>query len=116
MSEDTTGDLTLQFERGARGAKALQDAADGILTELSGDPEAQAAAAQSAGINAADLEDLRIEVEESDAGFEPTVTLIALKFVGGMSAAAGKVFFDKVVWPKIKKRLGSDALGPPRSE
>jgi hypothetical protein len=48
-------------------------------------------------------------VKEESQGFEPTTILIAIAGYVGMKLADS--VWDDIVWPRIKQRLGSGALG-----
>lgn len=115
-SREARSEVVLRFQRGARGAKALQQAIDEILIELRADPVALEREARPSDVSVTDLAGVQIEVAESEAGVEPFSTFLLIKFVGGMSAAAGGKIFNMLIWPRIKRRLGSDALGDEQAE
>lgn len=107
-----TDDQRLRFERDQAGATSLQAAVDEAVAELS-DPASEASRqAGDAGLVATDLAGIRVSVEEDKQGFEPILTTILVTIAAdvGKEVVVDKLW-AKVLWPKIKLRLGPKALG-----
>lgn len=101
----------LSFRRGSTSARELQQVIDDVLAELSRPDTEAARAAQDAGLPVRDLMSAEVRVEEGEQGAEPILTTILV----GIAVKAGSVVAERlwndVLWPRIRRRLGADALG-----
>lgn len=108
---EDTEHLQFRFRRGQADADALQAVVDETLTEL-GDPGSQAADdAKRAGLDPAELTDSEIRVHEDSQGMDPVLAAILISFGSKMAEKAAEALWDKVFWPRIRKRLGPLAVG-----
>lgn len=102
-----------RFVRGSAPASHLDSVANEVLSELD-DPDSEAsAAARRAGLVRSDLTGLRAEVRETEQGVEPVLTSIVVGIVGAATARMAETLWADVLWPRIRRRLGADALGGP---
>lgn len=107
MPEENT--LTLRFASNAADVHDLEEEISSILREIS-DPASDAAnAALAANLNPSDMSGAHTSVTEEDKGFGPVAILIAITVP--VAAHIINKFWDEVIWPQIKGRLGADALG-----
>ena len=107
---------TIKFKRDQAGARELQMAIDEVLTELA-DPESDSSElARSAGLNADELSQATISVDEPKEGIEPVSTTIAVGILVGVGAHIANKFWDDVIWPRIKVKLGAKAVGERKAD
>jgi hypothetical protein len=102
----------LRFQRDQASAKELQSAIDEIVAEFNDAGSEASRQAAEAGIDATELSGISVSVEEDKQGIEPVLTTILVT----IAADVGKqVLVDelwvKVLWPRIKRRLGAKAVG-----
>ena len=110
MSAVTT---TKRFVRGRAPASRIQDVAREVLAELD-DPASEASsAAQRAGLTRADLADARAEVAEAEHGADPFLTPIIIGIAVSAGSKVAETLWKDVLWPRIRLRLGADAIGKP---
>lgn len=110
MSAITT---TKRFVRGSAPASRIEDVAREVLAEL-GDPASEASsAAQRAGLAQADLADARVEVTEAEHGADPFLTPIVIGIAVAAGSTVAETLWKDVLWPRIRRRLGADAIGEP---
>jgi hypothetical protein len=102
-----------RFVRGSASASRIEDVAHEILAELD-DPASEASsAAQRAGLSRADLVDARAEVTEAEHGADPFLTPIIIGIAVSASSKVAESLWEDVLWPRIRRRLGADAIGKP---
>src|SRR5688572_4872730 len=104
-------DNTLHFERGDKSAAQLQEALNEIAAELgSPDSEATTLAAQ-AGFEPSDLAGVSFEAGDDKQQLDPLSAGIIIAVVGPVAANVVNKFWNDVVWPRLKKKRGSNSLG-----
>jgi hypothetical protein len=109
----TTLDLT--FARGDQGAEQLQAVIDEVLAEL-GDPSSEAAdAARAADLNPDDVSGAAVEVREGGQGAEPLLTTIVVGIAIHAGSKIAESLWLEVLWPRLRRRLGTRAVGEARS-
>ena len=73
----------------------------------------------SAGLTAEDVHALKVEVDESKSGIDPATAFILIHLAGGAVSAAGaagaKLFWSKVILPRVRKAKRADAIGDQRA-
>lgn len=99
-----------RFWRGSSGAADLESAITAIVSDIKNERASDLVATPEIP------EDFQVTVREESSGFEPVTTTIVLSFLGGAAGAAGKRMFDEVIWPRLRKRLGANALGGPADD
>jgi hypothetical protein len=87
--------VELRFAYGAASAAELQAVIDEVLAE---DPVA--------GLRSGD-----ITVREEGHGVEPITTAIVVGFLLKGGAKVASDVWSDVLWPRLKKRIGTDAVG-----
>jgi hypothetical protein len=93
---------SITFNRGQAGAHDLQPVVDQALAEAHAQGEFT------------ELE--HVAVKEKGHGVEPVSTLIVVSALGGAAANVLNKVWDDVLWPRIKARLGVDAVGSKRDD
>jgi len=104
-------DYRLRFRRGAAGAESIDGVVRDVLTELEEPGSEAALVAERAGIDPARLAGARVEVTEGEQGAEPILTTIVVSIAATAGSKVLESFWNDVVWPRIRRRLGADALG-----
>jgi hypothetical protein len=105
-----------RFTRGSSPASQIELVARAVLAELD-DPDSEASrAARRAGLTPADLDGARIEVAEGEQGAEPILTSIVIGIISAGGARMAESLWVDVLWPRIRRRLGADALGDPATQ
>jgi hypothetical protein len=105
-----------RFTRGDAGADEIQSIVDEILDELA-DPASEATnAARATGIEPARLRDIRIEVREGAQGAEPVLTTILIGFALKAGSTVADTLWREVIWPRLRRRLGTGVLGDRRDD
>ena len=109
-------DYRLRFRRGAAGAEPIDGVVRDVLGEL-GVPGSEATrAADRAGLDPARLAGARVEVAEGEQGAEPVLTTIVVSIAATAGSKVLESFWNDVLWPRIRRRLGVDVLGPRLSD
>lgn len=99
----------LRFADGATEAGDLEQEIAQVLHEFA-DPASEASrSAAVAGLEPSDMADAQAAVTADAKGFGPVVIVVAIS-VPVASHVVNK-FWDDVIWPRIKSKLGADALG-----
>lgn len=110
---------TIHYGRGRLSAPELQKVVDELLNDLR-DAEDLDALAASAGITADNVRTMSVEITESEAGIDPTLSFIIVQLAGGGLSAAGgggaTLFWKKVILPRVRKAKRSDAIGDERAD
>jgi hypothetical protein len=109
---ESAGRTELRFARGQAGAEELQRVVDEVIAELG---EADSESAQLARATQLDVDELaatRVTIQEDRQGVEPVSTTIVVSIVSGVATHIVGQFWDYVVWPRLKRRLGAMAVGP----
>jgi hypothetical protein len=110
---------TLRYQRGSLTGPELQVVVNEVLAELREAPDLDAIAAEG-GLTAADVAELRVDVEESGSAIDPFTAFILLHLAGGAVSAVGglgaKQFVEKVLLPRVRKKRAGDAVGEPRED
>jgi hypothetical protein len=100
-----------RFERGDVGAAEIQAAVDDVLAALA-DPDSDAAqATRAAGLDPVDLTGATVRVREGRQGAEPILTTIVVGITVKVGSSAVEALWRKVVWPSLRRRLGTAVLG-----
>ncbi|MGI9000688.1 MAG: hypothetical protein ACR2GH_03385 [Pseudonocardia sp.] len=102
-----------RYQRGQATAAQIEGVAREILAELA-DPDSEASrAASHAGLDPGALTDAHAEVVEGEQGAEPILTTIIVGIAVQAGATVAATLWKEVIWPRIRRRLGADALGAP---
>lgn len=103
--------VELRFQHGQAGVEEIQGVVDDVLATLA-DPRSTAAElARAAGADAERWAKATITVVEEQQGFDPLTTTILVTIAANAGTHIAKRFWDDVVWPRIKARIGADAIG-----
>jgi hypothetical protein len=110
-----------RFRRGAAGADSIGAVVREVLGELEAPGSEAARAAVHAGVDPAGLAGARVEVAEGEHGLEPILTTIVVSIAATTASKIVELVWTDVLEPRIRRRLGADALGrpvpdPPRSD
>jgi hypothetical protein len=99
------------FKHGAVPASKMDAVAREVLAELA-DPTSEASTtAAAAGLDPAALADARVEITEARQGLDPIFTPIIVGIAVSASSKVAETLWKEVIWPRIRRRLGKDALG-----
>jgi hypothetical protein len=102
-------EVLLRFSAGSVAAADLEPEISSIIRELA-DPESAASRlATASGLVPADLADAPVTVSQSGKGFGAVVILIAI--TTSVGAHAVESYWDDVIWPRLKTKLGADSVG-----
>jgi len=101
--------VQLRFKGGAADAEELDAEIATVLEELSNPVSEVTKAATAVGLNAADLAKARITVSKDAKGFGAVALVIVI--AAPVAAHIVEKFWDEVIWPRVKNRLGADAVG-----
>lgn len=108
--------VELRYQRGDATADEIQGVVDEVLRELAVPDSEAAEAALAAGFDPGQLADARVTVEEGAQGIEPFLTAVLVGIVVSLASKAAESFWDDILWPRIKKRLGAAAVGDKEME
>ena len=100
-----------RFQRGDTGAAELQSAVGDVLASLADPGSETARAAREAGLDPAELDGADVQVREGRQGAEPILTTIIVGIAVKVGSSAVEAFWRKVIWPALRRRLGTGALG-----
>lgn len=101
----------LRFFYGEASGDELQAVVDEVLLELR-DPGSEAAQqARQAGLDPHLLASADISVREEQQGLDPLLTTVLVGITVEVGSHVAKKFWDEVVWPRIRRRLGAKAVG-----
>lgn len=101
-----------RFQRGAASADLIGGVVREVLAEV-GVPGSEATrAADGAGLDPARLAGARVEITEGEQGAEPFLTTIVVSIAATAGSKVLESFWTDVIWPRVRRRLGADALGP----
>jgi hypothetical protein len=106
--------VNLRFAGGSADAEDLETEILSILNELADSGTEVARSAVGAGLSPSDLAGARVNVSQEGKGFGPVVFLIAITVP--VAAHIVNKFWDDVIWPRVKDKLGADALGEREEE
>jgi hypothetical protein len=102
--------IDLRFGPGAADATDLENEISSALAELADQATDPGALASSLGLNTMEFIGARVEVSKSAKGFGEIALLIAI--VAPAATHALNKAWDDIIWPRVKSRLGADAVGP----
>jgi hypothetical protein len=106
--------LKLRFSAGEVAAENLETEISSILSEFA-DPESDATlSAIAAGLSPAAMKGAQATVKKEAKGFAPVAILIVI--AAPVAVHTIDKFWDDVIWPRVRSRLGSDALGKREDE
>ncbi|HWM03107.1 MAG TPA: hypothetical protein VNP92_12320 [Actinophytocola sp.] len=107
-----------RFMRGEGGqsAASINSVAREVLAELADPGSAASSAAAGAGLERTRVLDARAEITEGEHGLEPVATTILVGIAVSAGSKVAETLWTKVLWPRISRRLGVDALGEPVGE
>jgi hypothetical protein len=107
---ESSGGANLRFDRGAAAADDIQRVAEEVVAELSDAGSEASEAARAAGLDPAALAGAEVSVKEEDQDVDPgTAILVGIAIKAGSHVAIR--FWDEVIWRRVQRRLGDDALG-----
>ena len=109
MAEKTS--VKLRYQRGDASADEIQEVVDGALRELAVPGSEAAQEALAAGFDPGQLADARVTVREGAQGAEPFLTAVLIGIVVSLGSKAAEAFWQEILWPRIRRRLGAAALG-----
>jgi hypothetical protein len=101
--------LIIRFQSGASNVNDLKAELASALEELADPGSDLARLASGIGIAAREFADARGSVDQEGKGFGDVVVIIAI-FAPAANHALRNVW-DEVIWPRLKSRLGADAVG-----
>lgn len=104
--------VPLKFQHDGAGAADLEQEISAALAELT-DPGSEASKlARVEGLDPAELSGAEISVTEDKQGVEPILTTILITIAAdlGKEIVVDK-FWAKVLWPRVRRKLGPTALG-----
>jgi hypothetical protein len=110
----TESGVNLRFAGGAADAEDLEAEISSILHELADPASDVARSAVAVGLSPSDLAGARVTVSQEGKGFGPVMILVAIAVP--VAAHIVNKFWDDVIWPRIRGRLGADALGEREEE
>lgn len=114
MSKTGQTRLNLRYEPGAVSIDDLQAEISSALEELA-DPDSDLArAASGIGIATGEFAGAEGSVDQEGKGFGDVIILITI-FAPAANHAIRNVW-DEIIWPRIKSRLGADAIGAEAEE
>jgi hypothetical protein len=105
---DSSQHVAVEFRRGQASADEIQEIVNEVLAEL-GDPQSESAQlARGAGLEPEMLAGLNVTVSE-EPGFGLEILVVA--FVLPVAVHVTTTFWDDVVRPRLRRRLGAQAVG-----
>jgi hypothetical protein len=108
VAQQTT--VELRYQRGDASADEIQEVVDEVLHELAVPGSEAADEALAAGFDPGRLAGARVTVSEGAQGAEPFLTAVLIGIVVSLGSKAAEAFWDEILWPRIRKRLGAAAL------
>ena len=102
---------TLWFEQGAASAAEMQAIVTQAQVDLSDATSDIAAQAAKAGFDPLILSKATVSIREDGQGSDPTATLIVVGIAIELAAYAIVQVWELVFLPRIRRRIGSDAIG-----
>jgi hypothetical protein len=113
MDEQTTVELRFEYDR--KSADEIAVVVDQVVAELGDDSSEAAEAARDAGLDPSVMSKAKVSVDEKEQGTDPlTLILVGIAVNAGSDAAKG--LWHRVIWPRIQRQLGGDALGEEKEE
>jgi hypothetical protein len=106
----TSATVELRFQRGNASAEEISAEVARILADSDNPDSELAESARAAGLEAADLSAMTIEVREGGQGFEPVLTSIIVGITVKAGTGVTEAFWTKVLWPRLRRRLGPRAI------
>jgi hypothetical protein len=104
-----------RFRRGAASAARIEAVAREVLAELAVPDGEARRVATNLGLDPAELFRARVEVSEGEQGLEPVLTTIVVGIGVSAGSKVAESLWKDVLWPRIRRRLGADAIGSPES-
>lgn len=104
-----------RYERGDASADELQEVVDDILGQLATPDSEAARAARTAGLEPAEFSAVAVEIREGAQGAEPVLTTIVVGIAVSAGTRVAETFWEEVLWPRLRRRLGVRALGARRA-
>jgi hypothetical protein len=101
-----------RFQRGAASAEHIEAVAREVLAELAVPGSEAGRAAARVGIDPAEVTAARVEIAEGEQGVEPVLTTIVVGIAVSAGSKIAESLWKEILWPRIRRRLGADALGP----
>lgn len=101
--------LSLRFQGAAASINDIRAEISAALNELADPASSLAGEASTAGFNSAEFINAESTVDEDAKGFGELVILVMI--VAPAATHALNKVWDDVIWPRIRSRLGEDALG-----
>lgn len=106
--QPTTSEL--RFRYGQASAAEIQVVVDEVLAELSDETSEAAEKARKAGLDPPLLASANVTVRERGHGVDAlTMILVGISIRVGSHVA--RQFWDEVIWPRLRRRLGARAVG-----
>ena len=102
--------VELRYQRGDASADEIQEVVDEVLRELAVPDSEAALEALAAGFDPGQLAGARVTVREGAQGAEPFLTAVLVGIVVSLGSKAAEAFWQEILWPRIKTRLGATAL------
>jgi hypothetical protein len=100
----------LRFHYGQASANELQEVIDTVLVELRDESSEAAEQARESGLDSHILADAKVSVSE-DQGVDAVATTIVVGIIVQLGSHITKQFWDEVIWPRVRRRLGAKAVG-----
>jgi len=109
-------DMELRYERGDASADQIQEVVDEVLRELAVPGSEAAQEAHAAGFDPGQLASAQVTVREGAQGVEPFLTAVLIGIVVSLGSKAAEALWDEILWPRIRRRLGTAALKDKQSD
>jgi hypothetical protein len=106
---ENTG-VELRYQRGDASADEIQEVVDEVLREFAVPDSDAAREALADGFDLQQLTSARITVREGAQGMEPLLTGMLIEIVASLGSKAAEALWEKILWPRIKRRLGAASL------
>ncbi len=107
-------EVELHFVAGAVSAEDVESCVSSILMELANPQSESSAMAAAAGLSPAELAGAQARATQNAKGFGPVLIIITISTA--VAAHIVEQFWDDVVWPRLKAKLGADSLGERESK
>jgi hypothetical protein len=109
MTIDSSRTLTLRYRSGAANIRDFQAELSSALADLANPASELAHAASGLGIESHEFVRAGGSAEQEGKGFGDVIIVVAI-FAPAANHALRNVW-DDLLWPRLKSRLGADAIG-----
>jgi hypothetical protein len=103
--------IELRFTRGSVDAATLESFLAEVLAEFGEHDSHDADWASEHGIDAQAVAESNARVREEAHGLEPISTTVLVTIGTGLGLKILESLWDDVLWPRLRRKFGADALG-----